>query len=125
MVELKTCPIQLPEVTASLHVVLPLLLVKLALLLCGCVLVLLVFGNKVVHVALCLCELHFVHPLTSVPVQESLAAEHGCEELCDTLEHFLNCCGVPCECNRHLQALGRNVTNAYLDVVRNPLHKIA
>merc|ERR1740116_516656 len=111
MVELKTCPIQLPEVTASLHVVLPLLLVKLALLLCGCVLVLLVFGNKVVHVALCLCELHFVHPLTSVPMQESLATEHGCEELCDTLEHFLDCRGVPRERHRHLQALWGDVAD--------------
>ena len=35
-------------------------------------LVLLVLGDKVVHVGLGLSELHLVHALTSVPVEESL-----------------------------------------------------
>jgi hypothetical protein len=55
----------------------------LALLLGGGVLVLLVLGHEVVHVGLGLGELHLVHALTGVPVEEGLAAEHG-GELLDT-----------------------------------------
>merc|ERR1719491_1765154 len=98
--------------------------VELALLLCGGVLVLLILGDEIVHVTLCFCEFHFVHSLACVPVQESLAAEHSCEELCHTLEHFLNCCGIPSKGNGHFQTLGRNVAHTHLDVVRNPLHEI-
>merc|ERR1712127_338305 len=50
-----------------LHIILTLLFIKLALLLSGCVLVLLVFGDKIVHVALSLSELHLVHTLSGVP----------------------------------------------------------
>merc|ERR1740115_379894 len=39
-----------------------------------------------VVLALFLIELHLVHALTSVPVKECLTAEHGSEELCDSLE---------------------------------------
>merc|ERR1711988_1459790 len=60
--------------TQRLILVLLLLLVKLALLLCGGVLVLLVLGDKVVHVGLSLGELHLIHTLASVPVKEGLAA---------------------------------------------------
>merc|ERR1719311_1680852 len=56
-------------------VLLAALLLELALLLGGCVLVLLVLGDKVVHVGLSLGELHLVHTLTGVPVEECLAAE--------------------------------------------------
>merc|ERR1712083_127852 len=45
------------EQTNSLHVVLALLLVELALLLSRRILILLVLGDEVVHVAFCLCEL--------------------------------------------------------------------
>merc|ERR1712064_157580 len=63
------------------------------------ILVLLVLRDQVVHVALSLSELHLVHALTGVPVQECLAAEHGSEVLRDTLEHLLNGGGVACECH--------------------------
>merc|ERR1719451_75201 len=53
-------------------VLLAALLVELALLLGGRVLVLLVLGHKIVHVRLGLGELHFVHALTSVPMQKAL-----------------------------------------------------
>merc|ERR1712051_500432 len=109
----------------SLHVVLALLLVKLTLLLGGGVLVLLVLGDEVVHVALGLRELHLVHPFACVPMQESLAAEHRCEELCNSLEHLLDGSRIPSEGNRHLQALRWNVANTGLDVVGNPLYKVA
>merc|ERR1711918_157787 len=54
-----------------------LVLVELTLLFGGGVLVLLVLRDKVVHVGLGLRELHLVHALTSVPVEECLAAEHA------------------------------------------------
>merc|ERR1711998_482620 len=88
-----------------LHIVLAFLLVELALLLSGGVLVLLILRHKVIHVALCLCELHLVHTLTSIPVEEGLAAEHGCEELCDTLEHLLDGSRVTQESHCHLETL--------------------
>jgi len=53
---------------ASLHIVLTLLLVKLAFFLCRCILILLVLRNQVVHVALRLGELHLIHSLTCVPM---------------------------------------------------------
>merc|ERR1719401_1439965 len=56
-----------PSWPSSLHVVLPLLVVELALLLGGRVLVLLVLRHEVVHVRLRFGELHLVHALTSVP----------------------------------------------------------
>merc|ERR1719238_1948879 len=64
-----------------LHVVLAFLLVELALFLSRRVLVLLVLGHKVIHVRLRLGELHLVHPLARVPMQERFAAEHARELL--------------------------------------------
>merc|ERR1711879_1906 len=82
---------------SRLHVVFTLLLVKLALLLgCG-VLVLLVLRDKVIHVGLGLCEFHFVHAFSRVPMKEGLAAEHRSEVLCHALEHLLDRCGVACK----------------------------
>merc|ERR1711990_1404554 len=82
------------------HVVELLVLVELALLLGRGVLVLLVFGHEVVHVGLSLGELHLVHALTRVPVEEGLAAEHGGELLPNSLEHLLDGGGVTEEGNR-------------------------
>merc|ERR1711920_593711 len=106
--------------SVSLHVVLPFFLIKLTLLFCGCVLVLLVLGHQVIHVALRLCELHLVHTLPCIPMQEGLAAEHGSKKLCDALEHLLNGCRVASKGHGHLQPLGGNVTYACLDVIWNP-----
>merc|ERR1719152_967128 len=53
-------------------VLLAALLLELALLLGGGVLVLLVLGHEVVHVGLGLGELHLVHALAGVPVEEGL-----------------------------------------------------
>merc|ERR1719273_3044639 len=76
------------------HVILTFVLVKFAFLFGCCILVLLVLRHQVIHVALSFCEFHLVHPFTCVPMQESFSAEHCCEVFSDTLEHFLNCCGV-------------------------------
>jgi hypothetical protein len=44
----------------------------------------------IVHVGLSLSELHLVHALTGVPVEESLSAEHQSELLRHALEHLLD-----------------------------------
>merc|ERR1719484_242231 len=76
------------------------------LVLSGGILVLLVLGHEVVHVGLGLSELHPVHALTGVPVEEGLAAEHASELLRDTLPELLDGSGVADEDGGHLEALG-------------------
>merc|ERR1711972_795919 len=110
--------------TVSWLVTLTFLLVEFALLFRGCVLVLLILRDKVVHVALGLCELHLVHPLTGVPMEERLAAEHCCEVLCDTLEHLLDRSGVTGKSDSHLETLRRYVADRGFDVVGDPFNKI-
>jgi hypothetical protein len=87
-------------------------------------LVLLVLGDKIVHVGLGLGELHLVHALTSVPVKESLTPEHGSELVTDTLEQLLDGGAVADESGGHLQATGRDVTERGHDVVGDPLNEV-
>merc|ERR1712216_749637 len=96
------------QVTAVGHtlVLFAALLLVFALLLGRGVLVLLVLGDKAVHVRLGLGELHLIHALARVPMQEGLTAEHGSELLCDALHHFLHACRVADEADRHLEPLG-------------------
>merc|ERR1712038_1883720 len=79
-----------------------LLFIEFTLLLGGGVLVLLVFRHQVVHVGLGLSELHLIHTLTSVPMQESLTTEHSGELLGDTLEELLDGCAVANKGGSHL-----------------------
>merc|ERR1711868_205517 len=88
-----------------------LLLVELTLILSGSVLVLLVLGHKVVHVGLSLGELHLVHTLTSVPVEEGLTTEHASELLRHALPELLDCGGVAKEHGCHLETLWWDVTH--------------
>ncbi|GFH24186.1 uncharacterized protein HaLaN_21931 [Haematococcus lacustris] len=81
-------------------------------------------AGMVVHVGLGLCELHLVHALTRVPVEEGLAPEHGRELLAHTLEHLLDGGAVADEGGGQLQALGGDVAHRGLDVVGDPLHKV-
>lgn len=90
----------------------------------GGVLVLLVLRHKVVHVALSLSKLHLVHTLTSVPMQESLAAEHGSELVTDTLEELLDRGRVTDKGRGHLEVAGRNRAESGLDVVGDPLDEV-
>merc|ERR1719378_1541026 len=90
----------------------------------GGILILLVLTDQVIHVPLCLGELHLVHSLSSVPVQECFTAEHGGELLTNSLEHILNGSGVPDERGGHLQSLWRDIADGRFDIVRDPLHKI-
>merc|ERR1719389_878395 len=109
-----------------LHLVIHvLLLIKLTLILSGGILVLLVLGHKIVHVRLSLGELHLVHALTSVPVKESLTTEHASELLRHTLPELLDGGRVAKEDGGHLQALWWDIANGRLDVVGDPLNKVA
>ena len=110
-------------ISASGHLFLSLLL-ELALLGRG-VLVLLVLGHQVVHVALCLSELHLIHALAGVPMEEGLSAEHGGELLGDALEQLLDGRAVADEGGGHLETTWRDVAHGCLDVVGDPFHKVA
>merc|ERR1712042_35273 len=72
----------------------------------GSLLVLLVLGHKIVHVGLSLGELHLVHALACVPMQESLPPEHSSELLGDSLEELLDGGGVADEGCGHLKPSG-------------------
>merc|ERR1719481_2325554 len=102
-----------------------LLLLKLIVIIDGSLLILLVFGNKIVHIRLGLSELHLVHIFPCIPMQEGLSHEHGSELLTDSLEKLLNGSRVPNESGSHFQTSGRNVAHSSFDVVRNPFDKIA
>merc|ERR1711898_25650 len=101
-----------------------LLLIEPSLVLSGSILVLLVLGNKIVHVGLSLSELHLIHTLTGVPVEEGLTTEHAGELLGYALPELLDGGGVTDEDGCHLQALWWDVTDGGLDVVRNPLDEV-
>ncbi len=88
------------------------------------ILVLLVFGDKIVQVRLGFRELHLVHTLTSVPMKEGLATEHDAELIGDTLPGFLDGGGVTDKDGGHLETLGRNVTDGCLEVVGDPFDKV-
>ena len=67
---------------------------------------------------------HLVHALTGVPVEEGLAAEHAGELLGDALHDLLHAGRVAAEADRHLEALGRDVADRALEVVRDPLDEV-
>ena len=100
------------------------LIVQFHVLIHGGILVLLVLRDQVVHVGLGFGELHLIHALAGVPMQESLATEHGSELLRDALEQLLDGGGVADESGGHLQAAGRDVAHGGLDVVGDPLHEV-
>jgi len=87
-------------------------------------LVLLILRDEIVHVGFGFSEFHFVHTFTSVPMKESLSPEHSSELLGDSLEHLLDGSGVTNEGDRHLETLGRDITDGGLDVVGDPLNKV-
>ena len=58
---------------------------------------------QIVHVGLCLSELHLVHAFACVPMQESLAPEHGSELLRDPLEQLLDGGAVADKGGGHLE----------------------
>merc|ERR1712048_786714 len=109
---------------SSLHIILALFFIELTLFLSCGILILLVLGDKVVHIAFSFREFHFIHTFTGVPVQKGFAAEHRSEILCNTLEHFLDCSCIPKELHCHLQSLWWDITHSCLDVIGDPLNEI-
>jgi hypothetical protein len=57
-------------------------------------------------------------------MEESLSSEHSSELLGDSLEHLLDGSGVTNEGDRHLETLGRDITDGGLDVVGDPFNKV-
>ena len=53
------------------------------------------------EVALSLAELHVVHSLSCVPVQEGFPPEHLAKLVSQSDKHLLHCCAVPCNCTAH------------------------
>jgi hypothetical protein len=100
------------------------LVLVLAFIISGCILVLLVLRHEVVHVALSLGELHLIHALTGVPMQESLPPEHGCELLAHPPEHLLDGGRVANKGGTHGQAPRRDITDTGLHVVGDPLNEV-
>jgi len=96
-----------------------------SLILGASLLVLLVLGDEVVHVGLGLGELHLIHALAGVPVEESLATEHRRELLRDALEQLLDGGAVADEGRGHLEASRWDVADRRFDVVWNPLNEVA
>merc|ERR1719331_1280038 len=111
-------------ISLSHHVIPFLILIEFTLLFGSGILVLLVLRDEIVHVGLSLSELHLVHTLASVPMQESLTSKHGGELLSNTLPDLLYSSGVTNKGNSHLKTLWRNITNGSLDIVRNPLNEV-
>merc|ERR1719243_373921 len=99
-------------------------LVHLLLVLGGGVLILLILRNEIVHVGLGFGELHLVHTLTGVPMEESLSSEHCSELFTDSLEHFLDSGGVTEEGNSHLESLWWDIANSRFDVVWDPFNEV-
>ncbi|KAF3839272.1 hypothetical protein F7725_017989 [Dissostichus mawsoni] len=95
-------------------------LLKFSLLFGGGILVLLVLGHQIIHVALGLGELHLIHTFSGVPMQEGLTTEHGY-----ALEQLLNGCAVANEGDGHLEASWWNVTDGGLHIVGDPFHEVA
>ena len=86
--------------------------------------ILLILGNEIVHVGLSLGELHLVHTLSGVPMEESLSSEHGSELLTNSLEHLLDGGGVTKEGNGHLESLWWDIANSRFDVVWDPFDEV-
>ena len=61
-------------------------------------------------------SIFFILTFTSVPVEESLAAEHSSELLRNALEELLDGGRVTDESGGHLETAGRNVTDGGLDL---------
>jgi len=87
-------------------------------------LVLLVLGDEIVHVGFGFSEFHLIHTFTGVPMEESLSSEHSSELLGDSLEHLLDGGGVTNEGDRHLEALGWDITDGGFDVVGDPFNEV-
>ena len=88
------------------------------------ILILLIFGDEIIHVGFSFSEFHLVHALTGVPMEEGLSSEHSSELFTDSLEHLLDGGRVTKEGNGHLETLRWDITDGGFDVVGDPLDEI-
>merc|ERR550525_2334168 len=88
------------------------------------ILLVLVLRDKVANVLVGLLELHLVHALSLVPVEESLPLVHSAELGGQALEDALESSGVRNECAAVLGVLGRDLNNGSLHVVGDPLDEV-
>merc|ERR1719480_569456 len=108
-----------------LVLIIALLFLELVVIVNSSFLILLIFGDQIVHVGLSLGEFHLVHALTSVPMEESLSSEHSGELFADPLEQLLDGGRVADECGGHLETSGWDVARCSLDVVGDPFDEVA
>ncbi|KYN40672.1 hypothetical protein ALC56_04981, partial [Trachymyrmex septentrionalis] len=105
------------------------LLIKLSLLVGSRLLVLLILGHEIVHVALSLGKLHVIHTLAGIPMQERLPSKHRVEfsvRLTTTKRQTnLNSRRIANESRGHFQTPRGYVTNGSFHVARYPLDEIA
>jgi len=87
-------------------------------------LILLILRDEIVHVGFGFSELHLIHTLTGVPMEECLSSEHAGELFSNSLEHLLDGGGVTEEGNGHLETLRRDIANGGFDVVGDPFNEV-
>ena len=61
---------------------------------------------------------------SGIPMEEGLSSEHSSELFSDSLEHLLDGSRVTNEGHSHLESLGRDITDGWLDVVGDPLNEV-
>ena len=76
------------------------------------------------HVVVSLGELHLVHSLARVPVQERLPPKHGAELIWDAAEEFRDARRVADKGRRGFQAPRRDVAHGRLHVAGYPFHEV-
>merc|ERR1712048_1341998 len=106
------------------HIIFTFFLIEFTLFFGGGILVLLVFGNQIVHVGFSLSEFHLVHTFTGIPMEESLTTEHTSEVFSNTLEHFLDSGRVTEESDSHLQTLRWDITDGGFDIIWDPFDEV-
>merc|ERR1712087_1025913 len=72
------------------------------------ILLILILGDQIAHILIGLLELHLVHALALISMQERLALIHFRELRADALENALNRRGIRHEGAAHRRTLGRN-----------------
>merc|ERR550525_1850709 len=88
------------------------------------ILFILIFGDEIADILVSFLELHLIHALSLVPVQERLPLVHLRELRTDPLEHALDGSGIGHESCRHGGSLWRHVDNGRLDVIGDPRHEV-
>ena len=88
------------------------------------VLVHLMLADQVLHCRLCFSELHFLHPLVHVPVQEGLPSEHCWEVVVHDLKKLLHRGGIGQIGPMDIEAFRRDITNRRMNVPWYPISPI-